>query len=551
MFSRTKVIPNRKSSSIVIKFDESKGVSELNLPIGLTDFPDSYELKKELFFQTYHTYRKFIEEKKQLVEKKKARISDKTIREQDMVYDDHEKFQFKDGITGEVITYQKLVMFDSILDAYDEFKIQSLQDKVSKSNSIDYSKIHRYLHQAVFLAPDDDIYIDEVDHPKKIIRDASTEIVEMFCYIYSEIIKEFGNEFENHKVTALSNNFKENRLYEESSLFAEDTYEDTIEILKEVLDEIDRLTPYKDFDYWHFYDAIYNFIYSNNDGSWSLDNFSYIWERMCIAFAKKYYKGQIALYDDFGMLENGTAGPSLKNYFKVSLNPVQERNAIRFIRPDLVLKDTAFRIEDDFLERIYHVVKKRDSVDISYNKEIDIRSYAEVDKEKKDLFREKPRIKAFYQNTNRYPPTFTITYEDYQLFQERAKAKLMKKGFFELAARHPKVVQSTYQLEQNNSFLVVDFKYMGEDAFGEFLDLQVQKTVKKQLVYELALKLNINAFTRSEFWIPGYIASRYEDIPKAVRRYSMHCDPFFQKHRISVIQLDFLTLQQIYIQDAV
>jgi len=71
------------------------------------------------------------------------------------------------------------------------------------------------------------------------------------------------------------------------------------------------------------------------------------------------------------------------------------------------------------------------------------------------------------------------------------------------------------------------------------------------LVYELALKLNIDAFARSEFWIPGYIASKFEDVPKAIRRYSMNCDPFFQTHRISVIQLDFLSLQQIYIQDAV
>jgi hypothetical protein len=90
---------------------------------------------------------------------------------------------------------------------------------------------------------------------------------------------------------------------------------------------------------------------------------------------------------------------------------------------------------------------------------------------------------------------------------------------------------------------------MGESAFTEQLDPQVFKAVRKQLVYELALKLNRSSFTRSEFWIPGYIASRNEDVAKVIRKYSKACDPFFKKFRISVIQLDFLTLQQIYIQD--
>jgi hypothetical protein len=548
MFSRTKIKTHKRSSSIIIKFDENKGVSELNLPNALSGFPDTYELKKELFFQTYHTYRKFIDEKKALVQKKSLKIPDKKIIENDIVYDDHDKFQFKDDITGEVITFQKLVMFDSILDAYDEFKIQSLQDKIAKSNNIDYTKLHRYIHQAIFHQPDDEFYIDEVDQPKKIIRDATTEIVEMFCYIYSEIIKEFGTGFHNQKVSTLANIFKENRLYEESSLFAEDTYEDTIAILKEVLEEIDRLTPYKDFDYWHFYDAIYNFIYSNNDGNWSIDNFSFIWERMCLSFAKKYYNTQIALYDNFGSLENGLKGNVIKNNFKVSLNPDVDQNVVRFIRPDLVMKDTTFEIEDEFLEKIYHIVKRQYEVDISYNKENDIRNYSEIDKLKREEFRDKPRIRTFFQNTNRFPPTFTVTHSEYLTFKEKAKKVLLKKGYFELACRHPNIVNSQFTSE-HNSYLIVDFKYMSEDTFCEKLEIPIQMAVKKQLVYELALKLNINAFTRSEFWIPGYIASRFESVPKLIRRYSKNCDQFFQDNRISIIQLDFLSIQQIYIQD--
>lgn len=548
MFTKTKVILNNRSSSILIKFDENKGVSEFNLPIGFNNFPeDSYELKKELFFQTYHTYRKFIDEKKELLKRKRPNLNEKEIIDQDTVTETADKFEFKDGITGEVITYQKLVMFDSILDAYDELRIQSLQEKISKSDIIDYSKLHRYLHQAVYLS-NGAIYIDEIDVPKKIIKDASTELVEMFCYIYSEIIKEFGNAFENHKVTTLANNFKENRLFAESALFAEDTYEDTIEILKEVLDEIDQATPYKDFDYWHFYDAIYDFIYSNNDGSWNLDNFSFIWERMCIVFAKRYYPSQIALFDDFGILQNGFVGFSIKSHFKVTLNTSSD-NVIRYIRPDLVLKDSSYSIEDDFLERIYSIVYKGNDVDISYRKDIDIGNYYEIDTLKKAEFKEKPWIKSSLTRRGTFPPTFTVTRQEFQIFKNKAKEIISQRKYFELAVRKPKIVEADTSGEENNSYLIVDFKYMSEGAFTEQLDPQVFKTVRKQFVYELALKLNRNAFTRSEFWIPGYIKGRNEDAAKAIRKYSKVCDPFFKKFRISVIQLDFLTLQQIYIQD--
>jgi len=532
MFANTKVISNRRSSSILIKFDEYRGVSEFQLPTGFDNFPgDSYELKKELFFQTYHTYRKFINEKKSIVENQKGGLKNNTIVEEDTVTETSGSFQFKEGLTGEVITYQKLVMFDSIIDAYDELRIQSLQDKISKSDAIDYSQIHKYLHQAIYLS-NDVIYIDEVDLPKKIIKEASTELVEMFCYIYSEILKEFGTLSDNQKVVILANNFKEKRLFEESSLFSEDSYEDTLEILKEVLEEIDQTTPYKDFDYWHFFDAVHNFIYSNNDGSWSLDNFSFIWERMCLAFAKKYYLSQIALYDNFGSIADSPTQPSLKSYYKVSLNSASP--LVRFIRPDLILRDCAFKIDDLFLERIYTIKLVNDRYFIYHKENVDYEAYSDVEKVRFSILgRNKLNIKPGLFNT----------------FLTSAKSTLSNRNYFELASRHPKVINPVDSMDMQNSYLIVDFKYMSENSFTENLDIQVNKTVKKQLVYELALKLNRNANTKSEFWIPAYLPARNDETIKIVRKYSKNCDSFFNKYRISVIQLDFLTLQQLYIQD--
>jgi hypothetical protein len=547
MFSKTKVIPNVRNSSIIVKFDNEKGISELTLPYGFEEFPDhSYEQKKELFFQTYHTYRKFINEKRQLFAETKNKVDNSQL-ENDVVTEDNRQFQFKDNITGEVITYQKLVMFDSILDAYNELQIQALQDKLSRSTTIDYSKLHKYLHQGVFLAPHDDFFIDEIDLPKKILNDASTEIVEIFCYIYSEIVKEFGQAFDNNKVLALTNNFKENRLFEESSLFAEDTYEDTLNILKEVLEEIDRVTPYKDSDYWHFYEAVYNFLYSNNDGIWSLDNFSFIWERMCISFAKKYYPSEIELYDNFGALID-ESGVNIKNSFKITLNSRQSDNVVRYLRPDLILNN-AFSVKDNYLEALYSIDKKGDVINLSIRK--DVRQHAEIEKLKIEEFKELPRIKSFFIKTGFYPPTFTVSIKEFEIFNEKAKVLMGKRDFFDYTVRDSENARYIYHRDNNNSYLVVDFKYMGEKAFDEPLNAFIQKAVNKQLVYELALKLNINSTTKSEFWIPGYLPRNPDGSSKSIRKYIKNCDAFFQKYRISVIQLDFITLQQIYITDGI
>jgi hypothetical protein len=90
---------------------------------------------------------------------------------------------------------------------------------------------------------------------------------------------------------------------------------------------------------------------------------------------------------------------------------------------------------------------------------------------------------------------------------------------------------------------------MTTNSISGQVDLQIQKTVRKQYVYEMALKLNRDASTISEFWIPGYIPSKFNESSKLVRRYAKECQTFFDLHRISVIQLDFLTLQTLYIQD--
>ena len=376
--------------------------------------------------------------------------------------------------------------------------------------------------------------------PKKVVKDASTEIVEMFCYIYSEILKQFATLTDNIKVATLANNFKEKRLFEESSLFSEDSLEDTILILKDVLEEIDQTTPYKDFDYWHFYDAIYNFIYSNNDGSWNLDNFSFIWERMCLTFAKKYYNDQITLYDNFGKLVDASDNKSMRSYFNVWLNKnensLHDNDKPRTIRPDLILSDTDFIIEEGFINMLYNIIENNNwGYTINHSDNVDYSVYNDVEKNRFDIL-----------GTNR----FNIKEKSLNLFKTTAKATLDHKNYFDLASRHPKIVKAKPSEKKANSYLIIDFKYINELAFKVDLDSQINNAVSKQIVYELALKLNLNANTRSEFWVPAYLPQKYNENLKPIRKYSKNCNDFYKKYRISIYQLDFLTLQQLYIKDA-
>jgi hypothetical protein len=546
MFGNTVVKPCERASSVIIKFDDKRGVSEFQLPLGMESFPENdYGLKKQLFFKTYQTYRKFITEKTEAITKHQVSNSNELI-DQDTVTETNTEYQFKNSRTNENLSYQKLVMFDSILNSYDELKIQSLQNKLSKTDEIDYSQIHKYLHNAVYLS-NNAIYIDVMDTPKRIVKDASTELVELFSYIYSEILKELDSEPNNPMVLPLANSFKEKRLFEESSLFAEDTYEDTISILKEVLDEIDRTTAYKDYDYWHFYDAVYNFLYSNNDGEWAIDNFSYIWERMCLAFAENYYSGQICLYDDFGKLNSIKYGKNFIDYFAVKLNP--PGSISRYLRPDLVLKKPLYKVAPDFIEKIYNVEVTGDAVNLSRIFGTDYKQFRDIENLKIEMFKDKPRIRSFFSRTEKYPPTFTLTRDEFESFRTKAKDLLENhKSYFELATRSPNIIASTED-KGGNDFLIVDYKYMTEKSFQLPIGDIVQKGVKKQYVYELALQINRGATSHSEFWIPGFVLSNSAIKNKQIRRYSKHCEQFFQKYRISIIQLDFLELQKNYVEN--
>ncbi|MFM6399247.1 MAG: hypothetical protein ACKPFF_21430, partial [Planktothrix sp.] len=183
-------------------------------------------------------------------------------------------------------------MIEKILSAYDDLSLHSIQRKISRSDKIDYSQIYKYLDRAIYLE-DDIIHIETMDLPRPLLRYESTDLIDLYCLILDEIIQQLEEDAPDNvksrsqDIKFFAQRFKENYLTSNQSIFDKDTYEETINILKETLDHIDNFTYYKDADYWQLYEAIETFLYGElnpqqQEGEyWGIKGFSYVWEDMC------------------------------------------------------------------------------------------------------------------------------------------------------------------------------------------------------------------------------------------------------------------------------
>jgi hypothetical protein len=499
---------------------------EFQLPKGFQSFPtDKYSSVKNLFFKTYKTYRKFFEEKKKLAEDKQL----DGFSELENGY----SLESKDGQT---VSYSKLNMLDSILDAYNELLILSIKNKLSRTNEIDYSKIHRYLHKAIFIDADT-VFIDEMEFPKKIIDSDSPTLIQMFCFIYSEIKQALEEEFESNRVKTLSTEFRESYLTHDSSIFDEETFEETMAILKDVLDEIDRTTPYKDADYWHFYDAVYKFLYGENEDPnddegnvWGMSNFSVLWEELCFAEAKKRLtETQILFADRIGVIETFN---NFQSPFYVQLNAHKDKR--RFLRPDLVYTNFTGSVEMEHFKRIYNVqeIRIQDFVNLKLTPKFQNHDFYELDNIYLKYVNRNPKHIA-QPNEERF---LNVTSNHRADFFGEINNYFSKLSLSELMLKKPCVF----------NFTLIDYKYITEETCtANTLNDERKLDIKKQLVYEFALQINyFGSWTFSEFWIPFFFDDNEKDFEAITNPHSM-----FTNAKIVVYKRNFIKLQESYIKD--
>lgn len=522
-------LEEKKNNFVGIKRNQTTGELEFCLPKGFEKFPkNDFDLMKKMFFRTYKTYRKFFEEKKSLSDTK----SFDGFSELDGGY----QLLGKDD---NIATYSKLNVFDSILDAYNELQIMTLQNKLSRSNEINYSKIEKYLHRGIYL-DDDAVFIDEMEIPKKIIDLDSPTLVQMFCYIYCEIKDALEENVESHRTLTLAHDFKEKYLSQHSSIFDQETFSETLTILKDTLDDVDKFTAYKDEDYWHFFEAVYTFLYGENeyenseDGNiWGLDNFAYIWEELCFNFAitDEFSSEQLIFADKFGRF---TTYNEFKNPFTVQING-QHR---RYLRPDLVVIENVLK-NDDFLETIGKVFKV-EKVEIPYGQGVRI-NLRLTPIHSNHTFLDLWNIYNKWVNKN--PSVIRHPERSYY----RNVAEQNTEDFLKEFMTHFYSLRSSQILNRKPllyNFLVVDYKYVAEELFQSYnLIPERQHDIKKQLVYEMALQSGYDTRqTRSEFWIPAFFESN-DDIYEEVENLNMS----LASNGITVLKMNFEYLQEIYL----
>jgi hypothetical protein len=345
----TKRYDSESTNSFVGIRRNENGEVEFRLPHGFDDFPENdFEATKDLFFKMYRTFKKFERDNW------RQNILDTRSAGKDQVQKEKDGYRFKNKEDNDVVLYSKIALIENLLDVYRDLALDQMERRIGADEKVDYSKIDRYLDRAIYL-PNDVIYIDEMDLPRQTLRYESTTLIDLFCFIVSELQNELEQDIEP-RVQELAHRFSEQHLSHEESLFNEETFETTIRTLKGVLDDIDKRTAYKDEDYWRLYEAIETFLYGeldmNNpheDGTfWGISNFSSVWEDMCSTDYFNWVENTIfkcILYADTNIVFNGQRVANAKSagcfpiYKKENFNDpffIEFRSKKRWMRPDLV-----------------------------------------------------------------------------------------------------------------------------------------------------------------------------------------------------------------------
>jgi hypothetical protein len=368
-----------------------------------------------------------------------------------------------------------------------------------------------------------------MDSPRHILHYDSATLVDLFCFILYELEIELERD-SDVRVKDLANRFKEKYLSYEQSLFNEETFETTITVLKDILDDIDKITAYKDDDYWQLYEAIECFLYgeldmqnTHEDGVfWGIQDFWSIWEDMCNTYAFANFD---VVYADTNIIFNGEPVANCtfgghKIFKKEDFdNPffIEFRNGKRWLRPDLL--------------RIRYSPSYRDIVTIKitseHGKYIDF-SVHSLDKIKSESF------KQFCLNIKKsiaihHFPSRPIGDD---IFKNYPKDELDKR-------------LNVKVFKNSDEFSLLDWKYMNEVDFLKS-SKKLNDDIIKELCYEFCLKNynNPEKPIKSQFVIPFY-SDNTNDIGDFIVNTILYHP--LKDNKIAVFKANFQSIQEVYL----
>lgn len=308
-FSELKLIKVKepKDNFVGIRKSKTGNDFEFCLPNGFQDFPEGdFDKIRELFFKMYRTFRKFERDNKGT---SRFQINKPQYQqEQDQTNISSGGLSLVNEQGEACVIYSKLKMIERVLEAYDDLAINSIHKKIRRTEEIDYSQIYKYLDRAIYL-DNDVIYVEAMTVSCPVMLFGSTDIVNLYCYILDEIVQQLDSDVpENiqahtNEIRCLGQSFKDEYLTSNQSIFDKTSFVETIFVLKEALERIDKNTYYKDADYWGLYEAVETFLYGElkadqeNGEYWGVKGFSLVWEDMCHTYFFKKYRDFICFAD--------------------------------------------------------------------------------------------------------------------------------------------------------------------------------------------------------------------------------------------------------------
>lgn len=561
-----------RGSFVGIRQDKYLGKMAFTVPKGFEDFEVNYENVKNLFFSMYRTFDKFLETAKKI-----ENLDDKPTGKDNTQIDNHRgAYIFTDEDNNETILYSKIDLIDSIFQLYKEMEIESLIQELGLVEDIDYSKIDRYLDKGIYL-DNHAIFIENMVGYRNIVRGVPSELIEIFCYIYHELANELKQEV-SESIKEISFNFSYKFLSPEQSLFSEYSFESTMNTLKDCLDNIHKMTAYKNGQYWDIYEAVEHFLYGSlefdkdsSQGFWGINNFSYIWEEMCnymVAVSKEYKilycdtKLPLNQYKDNLSRQNRIwiDTSEIKNVFYLDLHGHK-----RWLRPDIILRNDSHNnffikdmIDTDVLEKYE---EPSDLLGISGNSDITFKLNLKENFDKSKLEDGQQRFKAIYDfflkkifeilNPEENKGRSSKVKKSLKPYMKQLNISKSTANSFIIKSIPKKLFDEMLNdiLEQDNeknfadkSVKLIDWKYHSNSIFNNpnyRSDSRINESIIKSLAYEFCLSTIISEPIHSQFAIP-YYDIKTEDI--IIGSEKIDCN-------IELVRMNFLKIQEIYLND--
>ena len=561
-----------RGSFVGIRQDKYLGKMAFTVPKGFEDFEVNYENVKNLFFSMYRTFDKFLE-----TAKKNENLDDKPTGKDNTQIDNHRgAYIFTDEDNNETILYSKIDLIDSIFQLYKEMEIESLIQELGLVEDIDYSKIDRYLDKGIYL-DNHAIFIENMVGYRNIVRGVPSELIEIFCYIYHELANELNQEV-SESIKEISFNFSYKCLSPEQSLFSEYSFESTMNTLKDCLDNIHKMTAYKNGQYWDIYEAVEHFLYGSlefdkdsSQGFWGVNNFSYIWEEMCnymVAVSKEYKilycdtKLPLNQYKDNLSRQNRIwiDTSEIKNVFYLDLHGHK-----RWLRPDIILRNDSHNnffikdmIDTDVLEKYE---EPSGLLGISGNSDITFKLNLKENFDKSKLEDGQQRFKAIYDfflkkifeilNPEENKGRSSKVKKSLKPYMKQLNISKSTANSFIIKSIPKKLFDEMLNdiLEQDNeknfadkSVKLIDWKYHSNSIFNNpnyRSNSRINESIIKSLAYDFCLATIISEPIHSQFAIPHY---NIEADDVVIDGKMLDCN-------IGLVRMNFLKIQEIYLND--